>query len=70
MNKPITDIQENTVDGTVTFKFMGGIDNEISQLNVNEAPTHIYSIDGRYLGTDRTKLAKGLYIIGKKKTTI
>lgn len=70
MNKPITDIQENTVDGTVIFKFMGGIDNGISQLNVNEAPTHIYSTDGRYLGTDRKKLAKGLYIIGKKKTTI
>ena len=28
---------------------------------------HIYSIDGRYLGTDFDKLAPGLYIIGGKK---
>lgn len=70
MGKPITDIRENTAGGTVTFKFMGGVDNGIYQPDANGTPGRIYSIDGRYLGTDRTRLCKGLYIIGKKKMTI
>ena len=31
------------------------------------ADNRIYSIDGRYVGTDETQLPKGLYIRGGKK---
>ena len=30
----------------------------------------IFSLDGRYLGNDASKLTKGIYIIGKKKVVI
>lgn len=66
MSKPITDIAEN--DGVVTFKFLGGSDTGISSIGTeNESTKRIYTLDGRYLGTDTSKLRKGMYIIGKKK---
>lgn len=73
MNKPVTNIVQNE-DGTISFDFMGGSnDNIISGIEHitvkkdTEGNGKIYSIDGRYLGTDKTKLSKGLYIINGKK---
>lgn len=67
LGKPITEIAENTDDGTITFKFMGGQDTGISSIETEKAPTAIYSISGKYLGKDISKLEKGIYIINNKK---
>ncbi len=68
MNKPITNITENTEAKTISFKFMGGSDGAaIKEIRTQKQPEKIYSIDGRYIGTDMTRLHKGIYIIGNKK---
>lgn len=77
MNKPITEIARNG-DGTMSFKVLGGNDENVLD---NTAPTaingiyvdtkaqdsRVYSIDGRFLGNDVNALGKGLYIVGGKK---
>lgn len=71
IGKPITDITENTETGEVSFKFMGGTETAIeSVIKREEDSKAIYSLDGRYLGTDKSKLGKGIYIIGKKKVVL
>ena len=69
MNKSVTAITRNT-DGTISFNFSvdgpTGIDNVIVDPD-ESADRRIYSVDGRYLGTDETKLGKGLYIRDGKK---
>ncbi|MCI7199021.1 MAG: peptidase, partial [Prevotella sp.] len=42
-----------------------GIENV--EMNNQPAVTGVYSIDGRYLGNDVSKLGKGLYIVNGKK---
>ena len=44
-------------------------DASIIQQN-QEKDTRIFTLDGRYLGTDVSQLTKGVYIIGKKKVII
>lgn len=78
MGKPLTAITRNA-DGTIAFQFMGGdadniLDNSatataISSVNVGSKAqdNRIFSIDGRYLGTDIAKLGKGIYVVGGKK---
>ena len=70
MSKPITDITEDTDNLTVSFKFMGGDDNAIKHIKSDRTSDFIYSIDGRKLGNDKTKLKKGIYIIGNKKVCL
>lgn len=70
MGKPITDITEDTDNKTVSFKFMGGDDTGIRSITTDSPKQGIYSIDGRYLGTDASTLGKGLYIIGKRKVCL
>ena len=69
MNKSVTAITRNT-DGTISFIFSvdvpTGFDNVIVDPD-ESADRRIYSVDGRYLGTDETKLGKGLYIRDGKK---
>lgn len=67
MGKPITDITEDTAAGTVSFKFMGGASTGINTTNTDEPILRIYTIDGRYVGTDESKLGHGIYIIGNRK---
>lgn len=67
MGKPITDISEDTDLGTVSFKFMGGAPTGISTINTDVTSRRIYTIDGRYAGTDESKLGHGIYIIGNRK---
>lgn len=72
LKKPIYNINENE-DGTVTFDYLKdfttGINTAIADKDTEkEAP--IYTIDGRYLGTDASQLNKGVYIIGRKKVVI
>ena len=71
ISKPITDITEDISTGAVSFKFMGG--SAASGINEVEAASEsrrIYTIDGRYMGTNPDKLPKGLYIMGKKKIVL
>uniref|UniRef100_A0AB33J028 Peptidase M6-like domain-containing protein n=1 Tax=Prevotella sp. GTC17259 TaxID=3236795 RepID=A0AB33J028_9BACT len=74
--KPIYKITE--ANGVITFNFLKedidtatgiiGIPAEVAgQLYKDD---RIYSIDGRYLGTDKTHLPKGIYIMNRKKIVI
>jgi len=72
LNKPIYNIMLK--DGVVTFDFLKdqmstGIQQpEMDMENGNKEK--IYTIDGRYVGTNLKALPKGVYIIGKKKVVI
>lgn len=77
---PITQIKRSK--GSISFLVCGGdannvIDNTfngvvdgINGVTVANKATdnRIYSIDGRYLGTDASALGKGIYVVGGKKT--
>lgn len=80
MGKPVTAIRKNA-DGTMSFDFMGGSEENILdnttkkeetaikdiKADTRKADNRVYSIDGRYLGDDINVLGKGLYIVGGKK---
>lgn len=80
MGKPVTAIRKNA-DGTMSFDFMGGSEENILdnttkkeetaikdiKADTRKADNSVYSIDGRYLGDDINALGKGLYIVGGKK---
>ena len=80
MGKPVTAIRKNA-DGTMSFDFMGGSEENILdnttkkeetaikdiKADTRKADNRVYSIDGRYLGDDINALGKGLYIVGSKK---
>ncbi len=71
MHKPITDIAEDEMQKTISFKFMGGTSGihgtTYHPSSITHHPSPIYSLDGRFLGTDPSLLSKGLYIVGGKK---
>ena len=71
LEKPFYNIKE--ADGIITFDYLKdyatGIDSPVIQQN-EEKDTRIFTLDGRYLGTDASLLTKGVYIIGKKKVII
>lgn len=60
-------------NGIITFDYLKdfttGIDSPIVN-NGTAEDARIYTLDGRYLGTDKSQLTKGIYIIGKKKVVI
>lgn len=76
---PITQIKRSK--GSVSFLVCGGDDNNIIDNTFNgvvdgingvtvankTTDNRIYSIDGRYLGTDASALGKGIYVVGGKK---
>ena len=73
LNKPIYDIEENTETGVVTFAFLQkketlGI--TVPVTTSRDSDKRIYSIDGRYLGTDTGILPKGIYIMNRKKFVV
>ena len=71
LKKPIYNIKEE--NGIITFDYLKdfttGIDSPIGN-NGTAEDARIYTLDGRYLGTDKSQLTKGVYIIGKKKVVI
>ena len=71
LEKPFYNIKE--IDGVITFDYLKDyttdIDSPVIQQN-QEKDTRIFTLDGRYLGTDVSQLTKGVYIIGKKKVII
>lgn len=76
---PITNIKRSK--GSISFLVCGGDDNNVIDNTFNgvvdgingvtvakkTADNRIYSIDGRYLGTDASTLGKGIYVVGGKK---
>ena len=72
LNKPIYNIKEDE-DGVISFDFMKdysetGISKPI--IYREEQDQRIFTIDGRYAGTDLKTLPRGLYIIGKRKVQV
>lgn len=71
LEKPIYNIKEE--NGVITFDYLKdfttGIDSPITNTDT-EKDARIYTLDGRYIGTDASQLTKGVYIIGKKKVVI
>lgn len=74
LNKPLLNIKENTETGAVTFDFIeAGAPTDINGVTVSEQKAidnSIYHIDGRFAGTDKGSLKKGIYIIGGNKVVI
>ena len=75
-NTTLTNLLYNikeTDDGVITFDYLKdyatGIDQTLADKET-EKNQSIFSLDGRYLGNDASKLTKGIYIIGKKKVVI
>lgn len=76
---PITNIKRSK--GSVSFLVCGGDDKNVIDNTFNGVvdgingvtvadktrDNRIYSIDGRYLGTDASALGKGIYVVGGKK---
>lgn len=70
LEKPIYNIKEE--NRVITFDYLDNI-SAIQLPSVDETDMttkQIFSLDGRYLGNDASKLTKGIYIIGKKKVVI
>lgn len=71
LKKPFYNIKET--NGVITFDYLKdyatGIDQTLADKDTEKNPS-IFSLDGRYLGNDASKLTKGIYIIGKKKVVI
>ena len=75
-NTTLTNLLYNikeTDDRVITFDYLKdyatGIDQTLADKDT-EKNQSIFSLDGRYLGNDASKLTKGVYIIGKKKVVI
>lgn len=76
---PITQIKRSK--GSISFLVCGGDDNNVIDNTFKgvvdgingvtvankTVDNRIYSIDGRYLGTDASTLGKGIYVVGGKK---
>lgn len=76
---PITQIKRSK--GSISFLVCGGDDKNVIDNTFNgvvdgingvtvakkTVDNRIYSIDGRYLGTDASALGKGIYVVGGKK---
>ena len=66
----ISDIIENDAERQVSFKFKNNEPTAIQSLSIVERTTsdnRIYTLDGRYVGTDASILPHGIYIQNNKK---
>ena len=66
----IFDIIENDAERQVSFKFINNEPTAIQSLSIIERSTsdnRIYTLDGRYVGTDASILPHGIYIQNNKK---
>lgn len=69
-NKALKNIQYNTSTGVVTFDYINDVASGILPLRSKDTKDDkIYSVDGRYLGTDLNALPHGVYIVGGRKVT-
>lgn len=65
----IIDITQNDANKTVSFKFIADVTGIQSApiTNLTISDNRIYTLDGRYVGTDRDALPHGIYIQNKQK---
>ena len=65
----IINITQNDVNKTVSFKFIADVTGIQSApiTNLTISDNRIYTLDGRYVGTDRDALPHGIYIQNKQK---
>lgn len=71
LNKALSNISENTTTGVIRFHFISDFATGIKTItNATETSDRIYTIDGQYVGKDKTTLKKGIYIIDRKKIII
>lgn len=74
LNKPLLNIKENTETGIVTFDFIEAGDPTGIEMPAAASPEsadkRIFSIDGRFAGTDKGCLKKGIYISNGKKIVV
>ncbi len=71
MNKDITNIVQNE-DGTIDFDFMGGSASNVitgiaGTVADKTADTRIYTVDGRYAGSNIHALSPGIYVQNGRK---
>ena len=67
-NKALKNITYNTSTGVITFAYVSDVASGILPVWNNETGDRkIYSVDGRYLGTDLNALPHGVYIVGGRK---
>lgn len=66
---PITDITVNS-DRSISFKFMGGVEDGIFEIEADKTCDAFYTIDGRYAGKDKTSLPHGIYVSKGRKIRI
>lgn len=67
-NKALKNIVYNTSSGVLTFDYVNDVAAGILPVWNNETKdSRIYSVDGRYLGTDLNALPHGVYIVGGHK---
>lgn len=68
LSTPLYNIAESE-EGIITFDYLKRFPTAIDQpiTSLEDADKRIFTLDGRYMGTDAGKLGKGIYIIGKKK---
>ena len=70
LKRLISDIVENDAERHVSFKFKNNETNGIQSSSIIERSTsdnRIYTLDGRYVGTDASVLPHGIYIQNNKK---
>jgi len=70
LKRSISDIVENDAERHVSFKFKNNEPTAIQSLSIIERSTsdnRIYTLDGRYVGTDASILPHGIYIQNNKK---
>lgn len=70
LDRPILNIEE---DGTlVSFDYLGKkIPSAINSVMVNDKTTgRVFNLNGMLMGTDKTRLPKGIYIINGKKVVL
>ena len=70
LKRSISDIVENDTERHVSFKFINNEPTAIQSLSIVERTTsdnRIYTLDGRYVGTDASILPHGIYIQNNKK---
>lgn len=63
---PITNICYNS-DGSIQFDFMGGTSGINETTATESANTSIYTVEGRYMGTDKSALPHGIYVTNGRK---
>ena len=55
------------VDSEVKMVFVDGVETSIEGINGKAENENVYSIDGKYVGKDITRLHKGVYVVNGKK---